>query len=40
MNSKRQKTLELIFKDPVQPNILWADIEGLFAALGCELSEG
>ena len=40
MNSKHKKTLEAIFKNPIQANIAWADIEGLFAALGAELSEG
>jgi len=40
MNSKHKKTIELVFKNPVQTNILWADIEGLLAALGGELSEG
>jgi len=32
--------LELVFKNPVQANILWADIETLLVALGGELSEG
>ena len=40
MNSKHKKTLELVFKSPIQANILWADVEGLLAALGAELSEG
>jgi hypothetical protein len=40
MNSKNRKTAELIFRNPVQANILWADIEGLLVALGGELSEG
>ena len=40
MNSKQKKTLELVFKNPVQANIMWAEIEGLFIALGAELSEG
>jgi len=40
MNSKNKKTMELIFKNPVQANILWFDIEGLLVALGGELSEG
>jgi len=40
MNSKHKKTLELIFKTPVQPDIHWADIEGLLVALGAELSGG
>jgi len=30
----------LIFKDPVQANILWTDIEGLLAALGSKISKG
>ena len=38
MNSKQKKTMELLFWDPVQANILWADIEGLLAALGAEIS--
>ena len=32
--------MELVFKNPVQANIPWADIEGLFVALGGEVSEG
>jgi hypothetical protein len=40
MNSKHQKTFESIFKNPIPPNILWADIESLLTALGAELSEG
>jgi len=30
--------MELIFKNPIQAGILWSDIVGLFAALGCEIS--
>jgi hypothetical protein len=40
MNSKQQKTFQLIFKNPVSSGILWTDIESLFAALGAEISEG
>jgi hypothetical protein len=40
MNSRQIKTLELIFKNPIQTNILWTDIEKLFRALGCKLSKG
>ena len=40
MNSKHKKTMELVYKNPTQANILWSDIEGLLAALGAELSEG
>jgi hypothetical protein len=40
MNSRHKKIMGLIFKNPVQANITWTDIEGLLAALGSELSEG
>jgi len=40
MNSKHKKTMDLIFKDPVQANIPWSDIEMLFIALGGKISEG
>jgi hypothetical protein len=32
--------MELILRNPIQTGILWSDIVGLFAALGCEISEG
>jgi hypothetical protein len=40
MNSKHKKTFELLYKSPIQANILWADIESLFIALGAQVSEG
>jgi len=40
MNSRHKKIMGLIFKNPVQTNITWTDIEGLLVALGSELSEG
>jgi len=40
MNSKQRKTLELIYKKPIQADIPWSDIEGLFIALGGKISEG
>jgi hypothetical protein len=40
MNKKHQKTLEAIFKNPVQSNVLWSDIEALFENIGAEISEG
>ncbi len=40
MNSKHQRTLQNVFKDPVQSNIPWREIEVLFAALGGQVSEG
>ncbi len=35
-----KKTIENIYKRPIPNNILWADIENLFVALGAEISEG
>ncbi len=32
--------MEMVFRNPIQANILWADIEGLLVALGAELSNG
>ena len=40
VNSRQRKTLKAIFTDPIQPNIRWADIEGLLGALGANLTEG
>lgn len=40
MNKKQRKTLELIFKNPVQSGIKWTDIESLFENLDSEVSEG
>ncbi|MBE5846583.1 MAG: type II toxin-antitoxin system HicA family toxin [Lachnospiraceae bacterium] len=40
MNRKHQKTYKKIFKDPINADIEWKDIEALFIALGAEISEG
>lgn len=40
MNSKRLKTLELIFQDPIPSSLKWKDIEQLFVHLGGEIIEG
>lgn len=40
MNKKQQKVLVSIFKNPVQSNVKWSDVEQLFASLGAEISEG
>jgi hypothetical protein len=40
MNKKQQKVLALVFKNPVQSNVKWADVEQLFVSLGAEVSEG
>lgn len=40
INSRQQKTLSEIFKNPIQSNIPWNDIESLLISLGAEISEG
>lgn len=40
MNSKQQRTLQLIFEDPVRSDVPWDAVENLFDALGAEISEG
>jgi hypothetical protein len=40
MNKKQSRTLERVFKQRVQCDILWTDIEKLFQALGADISEG
>lgn len=40
MNSKHQKTLRMVFADPVDGSIEWARIESLLRALGCRVIEG
>ncbi len=40
MNKKQRLTLAKLFEKPERSDITWADIEGLFNALGAELSEG
>ncbi len=40
MKGKHAKTLQTVFADPVRANVLWADIEAMFAAAGAEISQG
>jgi len=40
MNSKHQKTLEALLREPLNGNIEWARIEALLIALGCRVVEG
>lgn len=40
MNSKQKKVYERIFKNPVQSDIEWAEIENLLQSLGAKISEG
>ena len=40
MNSKQKKVYEAIFKNPVQSDIEWQEIENLLHSLGTKISEG
>ena len=40
LNSRQEKTLAEIFKNPIQASISWNDNESLLTALGAEISEG
>ena len=40
MNTKQKKVYEEIFKNPVQLDIEWQEIEGLLKSLGANISEG
>ncbi|MBC6719743.1 type II toxin-antitoxin system HicA family toxin [Treponema sp. Marseille-Q4130] len=40
MNAKQKKLYDAIFKDPVQADIAWREIENLLRALGAKISEG
>ena len=40
VSGKHRKTLDAVFADPVRANVLWSDIEALFAALGAGISQG
>jgi hypothetical protein len=40
MNKKQRKTLELIFKNPVQANLPRKDVEALFKGFEANISEG
>ena len=40
MNKKHLRTLEAIFKTPVQSNVVWEDVEKLFISLGARIKQG
>ncbi len=40
MKDKHKKTLNNVFKRPVQSGILWKDIESMLKAYNAEISEG
>jgi len=40
VNAKHQKTLTLIFENPVRSDVNWADIAALLKHMGAEISQG
>ena len=40
MNNKHRQTLRKILEKPERSDVSWNDIEGLFVALGAEVTEG
>jgi hypothetical protein len=40
MHSRHRKTLAAIFSNPAPKTLVWADIESLLSAVGCEVIEG
>lgn len=40
LSNRHRRTLRAVFEDPVRSDVSWSDIEGLFVALGTEVSEG
>jgi hypothetical protein len=40
MNRKRKRVLAAIFRKPTSGTVAWADIEGLFVTVGCQVIEG
>ena len=40
LNSRNKKLLEQIYQEPLRADVLWADVERLFVALGGSIFEG
>lgn len=40
MNNKQQKTLAVIYTDPINGNLEWSLIESLLIGVGCRVIEG
>ena len=40
LGGRHHKTLRAVFENPVRSNVVWADVEKLFGALGAEVSGG
>ncbi len=40
MNKKHTRVLASIFKEPVQSNVPWKEVESMLKALGAEITEG
>jgi hypothetical protein len=40
VSNRHERTLTAIFANPVRADIRWSDIEGLFRALGADITQG
>ena len=40
MNRKQRKTLEAVFDDPINGNLIWRNVESLLVGVGCQVIEG
>jgi len=40
VNARHEKTLSLIFQNPVRSDVNWVDIEALLLHIGAEISKG
>lgn len=40
MNRRQQKTLEAVFADPIDGNLIWRNVESLLVGIGCQVIEG
>ena len=40
VNNRQRKTLAAIFSTPTPKTMVWADIEALLLAIGCQVLEG
>jgi HicA toxin of bacterial toxin-antitoxin, len=40
MNSKQKKVLAAVFVNPVSGTLVWAEVESMLVAIGCQVVEG
>ena len=40
MNSKQEKTLKAIYRNPISKTIVYSDVESLLLSIGCDIDEG